>query len=318
MKHSPFHRPQADDDDSDDDDDVDASAAEDDDEEELLIANPRLYQQPAGTPARVVAISTCVIFLWLSASAAVSILLFSRRGLLRGRSLVDAAAAVLLTSVMKWASARIALLFLRKPPLQFNGWQPYMASVAAGGMLSALDVGLMYTAQLTCGKSLLVVVRASVPFWQLLALRIMGLERLRADWLGACLLVAVGGAFTSIRAARFDWGCAALLLASAVVTGLRCTILQRVLHGSNVPGLLPWRQVAQPVQLAYALGPWETISSLAIVIMCKVAAPPISGPRSSELSSLMPECAHTAHIQPRGPRSFTLQLHLAAPPRSST
>ena len=57
-----------------------------------------------------------------------------------------------------------------------------------------------------------------------------------------------------------------MLLSSALVAAVRAVVLYRVMHGCDVPGLLSKREVARPLQLACALGPWETLVTLTAAI----------------------------------------------------
>ena len=57
-----------------------------------------------------------------------------------------------------------------------------------------------------------------------------------------------------------------MLLSSALVAAVRAVVLYRVMHGCDVPGLLSKREVARPLQLACALGPWETLATLTAAI----------------------------------------------------
>jgi len=90
-----------------------------------------------------------------------------------------------------------------------------------------------------------------------------GLGRLRLALLLPILMIAAGVALAAVDFTRdsTQWAGFLVLLSATLVAAIRAALLQCVLQARDVPGLLPRREVAQPLQLACALGPWETLST---------------------------------------------------------
>lgn len=119
-----------------------------------------------------------------------------------------------------------------------------------------------------------------------------GLGRLRLALLLPILMIAAGVALAAVDFTRdsTQWAGFLVLLSATLVAAIRAALLQCVLQARDVPGLLPRREVAQPLQLACALGPWETLSTFLSVAATEALGG--SAFRHSELPpTLLPLCA---------------------------
>lgn len=246
-----------------DEGDTDEDSAEEDPEEELLIANSDLYKErrPWGWRETLTA-GGCIIG-WYSVGISAII---TNKLLLQMRRFQFPFTLCLTYMFVKWPLARLVLLIMRRPPLAFRSWGPYLWTIALTGVLTALDVGLGLCSYLYVSVVFIVIVRASSPCWQLLFGTLLGLETPHFSLLLVVLLVSGGVALAALGEFEFHLLGFGLVLTSAALAGLRSCMLQRLLHGRNTSELLAWRQSVHPVQLIYALAPWTTFTALVLAL----------------------------------------------------
>jgi solute carrier family 35 protein C2 len=280
-------------------DDTDEDSAEEDPEEELLIAS-ELYKahRPWGWRDTLTA-GGCILG-WYSVGISAII---TNKLLLRMRRFQFPFTLCLTYMFVKWPLARLCLFVMRRPPLAFRSWGPYLWTIALTGVLTAIDVGLGLCSYLYVSVVFIVIVRASSPCWQLLFGTLLGLETPSCSLLVVVLLVSGGVSLAALGEFEFNLLGFGLVLSSAALAGLRsCTpsggkrrplrlarstprqwadplpwqlaaprfghpgMLQRLLHGRHTAELLAWRQSVHPVQLIYALAPWTTFTALVLAL----------------------------------------------------
>lgn len=260
MRHGPQPR-------ASDDDDTEEDASEEDasEEDEYLIGvNPSVFQHQQAWGRREAAAAGGCIAAWYLLSVTV---LMANKLILRARSFDYPFLASFTYMALKWLLSRLMLLASGQPPLAFNGWRPYLCTIAAAGVLTSLDVSLSLASYFYVTVTFVVTVKSSAPCWQLLFGTLLGIEQARLELLAVVLVVSVGVGLAARGEFTFSWLPFSLLLGSAALAGLRGCLLQRLLHcnpaaGNEVPGLLlQRRQGVHPLQLMAALAPWSTLAS---------------------------------------------------------
>jgi len=245
------------------DEDDDSSEASEDPEEELLIANSQAYQAQRPWGWRDTLTAGACILGWYAVGISAII---TNKLLLRMRRFQYPFTLCLVYMFVKWPLARLVLFAMRRPPLVFRSWVPYLTGVALTGVLTAVDVGLGLCSYMYVSVIFIVIVRASSPCWLLLFGTMLGLETPTVELLLVVLLVSGGVALAAVGEFEFHHLGFALVLSSAALAGLRSCMLQKLLHGRNTGELLAWRQSVHPVQLIYALAPWTTFTALVMAL----------------------------------------------------
>ena len=319
MRHSPHWKRHAydhtddnplaesDEDDSDDNADLMPSADEDEEEETLLVDRQAYAREQPWTAHGACAVGTCIA-LWCVASTCIAL----------GPRLPYSFAAVAAVTVMSLALSRMLLLLLRSPVLSFCAdWPAYLRTVVLAGALAGLELGTLLWGAANCSASMVVLGRAAAPCAQLLFVMCFGLQRRHGLLLLTMPLLSLGVAFAADDSTA-RWACLLLpLLFSAVFGSLRCAVLQRMLHGRDVPGLLPRRQIAQPLQLVYALAPWTLLAALIPALVVELPAALMAGSdgaaahfRTSQASLRMPPPPPPPPVAPPKPAAIATELAL--------
>jgi len=241
--------------------DTDEDSAEEDPEQELLIGIQPELKRPYGWREMLTA-GACILG-WYSVGISAIV---TNKLLLRMPRFRFPFTLCLVYMFVKWPLARLVLFAMRRPPLAFRSWGPYLWTIALTGVLTAIDVGLGLCSYLYVSVVFIVIVRASSPCWQLLWGTLLGLETPSCSLLLVVLLVSGGVSLAALGEVEFHLLGFVLVLTSAALAGLRSCMLQRMLHGRNTAELLSWRQSVHPVQLIYALAPWSTATALLLAL----------------------------------------------------
>lgn len=241
--------------------DTDEDSAEEDPEQELLIGIQPELKRPYGWREMLTA-GACILG-WYSVGISAIV---TNKLLLRMPRFRFPFTLCLVYMFVKWPLARLVLFAMRRPPLAFRSWGPYLWTIALTGVLTAVDVGLGLCSYLYVSVVFIVIVRASSPCWQLLWGTLLGLETPSCSLLLVVLLVSGGVSLAALGEVEFHLLGFVLVLTSAALAGLRSCMLQRMLHGRNTAELLSWRQSVHPVQLIYALAPWSTATALLLAL----------------------------------------------------
>ncbi|KAL3915738.1 MAG: hypothetical protein SGPRY_007101 [Prymnesium sp.] len=220
MRHAPFGQPPPSDSSESESSEEAESAEEDESEEELLIKTQLLYhtQRPWGWSDMFAALSSAT--LWVVSSVAFAV---ANANLFRHYS--------------------------------YSCGTLHSFSSAVAGSLTSLDV-VLTGAQFYGSVPVLLLVKASVPCWQMVYSSTLGSEFRKPSIICAVLLISVGMGLAVVGESHISWLTFGLLLSSAALTGLRDHVLHRVLHG-HVTGLVWVRgRDVHPIQLIHAMAPW--------------------------------------------------------------
>ena len=174
--------------------DTEEDSAEEDPEEELLIASSEVYQaqRPWGWRETLTA-GGCILG-WYSVGISAII---TNKPLLRMRRFQFPFTLCLIYMFIKWPLARLVLFAMRRQPLVFSNWGPYLRTIALTGILTAVDVGLGLCSYMYVSVVFIVIVRASSPCWQLLFGTMLGLEKPSLSLLVVVVLVSGGVSLAS-------------------------------------------------------------------------------------------------------------------------
>ena len=121
-----------------------------------------------------------------------------------------------------------------------------------------------------------------------------GLERIRISVLIAVLLLAAGLSLAVSHEGHAAPAHLLLVLMAVMAASVRGVVLQRVLHGRDVPGLLARREIAQPLQVISAMGPWESLTSLVVYALGQLRPAYWRGTPLSQKTTgdaMLPTCA---------------------------
>ena len=143
--------------------DTDEDSAEEDPEQELLIGSQPELKRPYGWREMLTA-GACILG-WYSVGISAIV---TNKLLLRMPRFRFPFTLCLVYMFVKWPLARLVLFAMRRPPLAFRSWGPYLWTIALTGVLTAVDVGLGLCSYLYVSVVFIVIVRASSPCWQLL------------------------------------------------------------------------------------------------------------------------------------------------------
>ena len=143
--------------------DTDEDSAEEDPEQELLIGAQPELKQPYGWREMMTA-GGCILG-WYSVGISAIV---TNKLVLRMPRFHFPFSLCLVYMFVKWPLARLVLYAMRRPPLAFRSWGPYLWTIALTGVLTAVDVGLGLCSYLYVSVVFIVIVRASSPCWQLL------------------------------------------------------------------------------------------------------------------------------------------------------
>ena len=143
--------------------DTDEDSAEEDPEQELLIGIQPELKRPYGWREMMTA-GACILG-WYSVGISAIV---TNKLLLRMPRFRFPFTLCLVYMFVKWPLARLVLFAMRRPPLAFRSWGPYLWTIALTGVLTAVDVGLGLCSYLYVSVVFIVIVRASSPCWQLL------------------------------------------------------------------------------------------------------------------------------------------------------
>mgnify|MGYP004083224935 FL=1 len=143
--------------------DTDEDSAEEDPEQELLIGIQPELKRPYGWREMLTA-GACILG-WYSVGISAIV---TNKLLLRMPRFRFPFTLCLVYMFVKWPLARLVLFAMRRPPLAFRSWGPYLWTIALTGVLTAIDVGLGLCSYLYVSVVFIVIVRASSPCWQLL------------------------------------------------------------------------------------------------------------------------------------------------------
>ena len=142
--------------------DTDEDSAEEDPEQELLIGAQPELKQPYGWREMMTA-GGCILG-WYSVGISAIV---TNKLVLRMPRFHFPFSLCLVYMFVKWPLARLVLYAMRRPPLAFRSWGPYLWTIALTGVLTAVDVGLGLCSYLYVSVVFIVIVRASSPCWQL-------------------------------------------------------------------------------------------------------------------------------------------------------
>jgi solute carrier family 35 protein C2 len=140
---------------------------------------------------------------------------------------------LLMTSVHFGVQFIFSYSITKRNPRRFGGdqidempWKTYLCVAVPCGLVTALDVGFSNLAMVRITITFYTMVKSSAPIFVVISAFIFGLEKMSWSLISTVLIISVGECITVMGEVQFDLIGFLLVLAAAVLSGMRWTLVQ--------------------------------------------------------------------------------------------